>query len=88
MADPHHATDAATADAEAYKRGEMTINEQSATWALFMSLAKWGSLSVAASILFLVMWFHPSGSFFPALIAGVGLFVAGFFYLKSGSKSH
>lgn len=88
MADPHHATDAATADAEAYQRGTMTINEQSATWALFMKLAKWGSLAVAASILFLVMWFHPSGAFFPALIGGVGLFVAGFFYLKSGSKSH
>jgi hypothetical protein len=87
MADPHHATDAADADAHAYIRGEMEINEHVSTWNLVQNLFKWGSLGLATLILFLVMWFQPNGSFFPALISGVVVFVAGFFFLRSG-KGH
>ena len=86
MADPHHATDAADADAEAYQKGKMAINEQVATWALVQALFAWGSLAMAAVLLFLVIWFQPGGSFFGGLIAGVVVFVAGFFFLKSGKK--
>ena len=87
MADPHHATDAADADAHAYVRGEMQINEQVLTWKLVQNLFSWGSLSLAALLLFLVLWFMPNGSFFAGLIGGVVLFVAGFVFLRSG-KSH
>ena len=87
MADPHHATDAADADAHAYVRGEMQINEQVSTWKLVQNLFSWGSLSLAALLLFLVLWFQPNGSFFAGLIGGVVVFVAGFVFLKSG-KSH
>ena len=87
MADLHNATDAADADAHAYQRGTMAVNEQVSTWNLFMALAKWGSLAIASVILFLVMWFQPGGSFFGGLISAVVVFVAGFFFLKSG-KSH
>ena len=87
MADLHNATDAADADAHAYVRGEMEINEQVATWKLVQTLFSWGSLLIAALLLFLTIWFQPGGSFFGGLIAGVVVFVAGFFFLKSG-KSH
>ena len=87
MADPHHATDAADADAHAYVRGEMQINEQVSTWKLVQNLFSWGSLSLAALLLFLVLWFQPGGNLFAGLIGGVVLFVAGFVFLKSG-KSH
>lgn len=88
MADPHHATDAADHDAEAYQRGSMTIEEQTSTWHLVQNLLSWGSLSIAALLLFLVIWFQPGGSFIGGFLAGAVVFVAGFFFLKSGSKSH
>lgn len=86
MADPHSPTDHADHDADAYVHGTMTIEEQSATYSLFMGMAKWGSLAVAALLLFLVLWFNPAGNFFTAVIGAVVLLVAGFFALKSGKK--
>ncbi|MDB5421726.1 MAG: aa3 type cytochrome c oxidase subunit [Brevundimonas sp.] len=88
MADPHHATDAADHDAEAYQRGTMTIEEQTSTWKLVQALLSWGSLAIASLLLFLVIWFQPNGSFIGGFLAGVVVFVAGFFFLKSGSKGH
>ena len=74
MADPHtpvvtdgeanfveNATVHADADAQAYVHGSMPLNEQHATYGLFMNLTKWGSLGVAALVLFLTLWFHPGG---------------------------
>ncbi len=87
MAEPHihHTpTEAADHDAEAYIHGTMSIEEQSATWALVQNLFKWGSLAIASLLLFLVIWFQPGGSFFGGLIAGVVLAVAGFLFLKGG----
>jgi hypothetical protein len=86
MADPHHATDAADHDAEAYQHGSMTINEQAATWKLVQALFSWGSLSIAALLLALVMAFHPGGNILVGLVCGLIVFAAGFVFLKSGSK--
>ncbi|CAN5357502.1 hypothetical protein BH10PSE1_BH10PSE1_18940 [soil metagenome] len=86
MADPHHATDAADHDADAYQHGSMTIEEQVSTWKLVQALFSWGSLSIASILLFLVIWFQPGGSFIGGFLAGVVVFVAGFVFLKSGSK--
>ena len=88
MADPHHATDAADHDAEAYQHGTMSIEEQKATWKLVQALFSWGSVALAAILAFLVIWFQPGGSFVGGLIAGVVIFGAGFAFLKSGSKGH
>ena len=85
MADPHTHADH---DAEAYQHGEMAIEEQVATYALFLRLAKWGSLAVAVGVLFLVLWFQPGGSFIAGAGAAVVLSVAGFFALKSKKASH
>ncbi|PZO35816.1 MAG: aa3-type cytochrome c oxidase subunit IV [Alphaproteobacteria bacterium] len=91
MADPHHphhATDEADADANAYLRGSMEINEQTATWTLVMNLMKWGSLLISAALLMLVLWFQKDGSFITGALAGGALLVVGILFLRSGAKSH
>jgi hypothetical protein len=87
MADHHSPTEHADHDADAYVHGTMTVEEQSATYSLFMNLAKWGSLVIAALLLFLTLWFQPGGSFIAGAIGGGVLAVAGFAFLKSG-KNH
>jgi hypothetical protein len=82
MADPHHAE-----AHDDYVRGSQEISEQASTFTLFMGLAKWGSLATAVSILFLVLWFQPGGSFIGGAITAVVVLVAGFFFLRSGKKS-
>ena len=83
MADPHHASDAH----DDYVRGSQQIDEQASTFNLFINLAKWGSLLTAATLVFLVLWFQPGGSFIGGAITAVMVLVAGFFFLKSGKKS-
>ena len=88
MADHNAPSEHADHDADAYVHGTMTIEEQSATYSLFMNLAKWGSLIIASLLLFLVLWFQPGGSLFAGLIGGGVLAVAGFVFLKGGKASH
>ena len=83
MADPHHASDAH----DDYVRGSQKIDEQASTFNLFVGLAKWGSLLTAATLVFLVLWFQPGGSFIGGAITAAVVLVAGFFFLKSGKKS-
>ena len=80
MADPHAHDD--------YVRGSQEISEQTATFSLFMGMAKWGSLLIAAVLAFLTIWFMPGGSFIGGGITMVVLLVAGYFFLKSGKKAH
>lgn len=79
MADPHNASDH-------YVRGSQEIREQESTFDAFVGLTKWGSLAIAAALLFLTIWFQPGGAFVPALISAVVVLVAGFFILKSPKK--
>lgn len=96
MADPHppvvtdgeanfveNATVHADADAQAYVHGSMPLNEQHATYGLFMNLTKWGSLGVAALVLFLTLWFHPGGNLIAAVICTAVLVVAGIIALRT-----
>ena len=73
----------ASADAHAYVHGSMPVQEQAATYSLFMGMAKWGSLAVATVLLFLTIWFQPNGSFFGGLIAAVVLAGAGWWFLRA-----
>ena len=83
MADPHHA------DAhDDYVRGSQEISEQASTFSLFMGLAKWGSLLIGVSVLFLVMWFQPGGSFIAGAIAAFVLLVIGVFALRKKKAQH
>lgn len=89
MADPHNpATAAADADASAYVHGSQQINEQRETFALFLRLAKWGSLLTAAGVLFLTIWFQPGGSFVAGFGAMVVLLVVGYYALRSKKTAH
>ena len=69
-----------------YVRGSQEISEQVSTWHLFLALSKWGSLVIAAGLLFLVLWFQPGGSFFAGLISAIVLLIVGFFALRSKSS--
>jgi multisubunit Na+/H+ antiporter MnhB subunit len=84
MADPHSASDAH----DAYVHGSQHIDEQAATFQLFINLAKWGSLLVAATIAFLVLWFQPGGSFIGGAITAVVILAIGVFALRSKKKAH
>jgi hypothetical protein len=78
MADPHAHDD--------YVRGSMEISEQTSTFNLFMGMAKYGSLAIAALLTFLTIWFMPNGNFFAGFGAGVVLLVAGVWFLRSPAK--
>ncbi len=83
MADPHHAD-----SHDAYVRGSQEISEQASTFKAFIGMSKWGSLWIAALLMFLVLWFQPGGSFVAGFIAFVAMLVLGYFALKSGKTSH
>lgn len=78
----------ASHDHSDYVHGSQDIAEQVSTFNLVMALTKWGALWIAASVLFLTIWFMPNGSFFGGLIAMVVLLVAGFFALRSKKTAH
>ena len=84
MAKSHDAHDAH----DDYVHGSQEISEQVSTFAAFLGLAKWGSLVIAALLLFLTIWFQPGGAFLPAAIAAGVLLVAGYFALKSPKSGH
>jgi hypothetical protein len=69
--------------------GDMDIHEQRSTYDLFMGLTKWGSLAVAALVLFLVVSFcaGDAGGMGVGAVAALGLVVVGFFLLKSKPKA-
>ncbi len=69
-----------------YVRGSQEISEQESTFDAFVGLTKWGSLIIAATLMFLTLWFQPGGSFIGGAITAFVLLVAGFFVLKSGKK--
>lgn len=65
-----------------YIRGEMQVAEQISTYEMFVSLAKWGSLLIAAIVLFFTMWLYPRGNFWAAAISTFVLVAAGIFFLR------
>ena len=70
-----------------YSRGTMEIQEQKATFDIFIGLTKWGSLLIAALLLLLSVWFGTEAGFFTAFISAAVLFVAGWFLLKKKNAS-
>lgn len=65
-----------------YHRGEMDIAEQQATFHLVMGMTKWGSLILAASLLFVVLWFCTSAGFMGGAVSGIVLTVLGVIFLR------
>ncbi|THD58710.1 MAG: aa3-type cytochrome c oxidase subunit IV [Phenylobacterium sp.] len=75
--------------ASEYHRGDMDIHEQVATFHLVMGITKWGSLIIAASLLFLTLWFCTPTGFFGAFITGAVVLALGIFFLRSrGDAEH
>jgi hypothetical protein len=70
-----------------YHRGEQDISEQAATYRLFGTMSKWGSLAIAAGVLVLVLWFCVGLSFFAGLIPTVILVAAGIYFLREKPQS-
>jgi thiamine transporter ThiT len=70
--------------ASEYHRGEMDIHEQVATFHLIMNITKWGSLVIASSLLFLVLWFCTGAGFLAGLISGIVVFALGSLLLRGG----
>lgn len=66
-----------------YHRGDQDIHEQVETFHLVMNITKWGSLTLAALLLFLVLWFCTPAGFVTGLISGGVVAVLGFFVLRS-----
>ena len=66
-----------------YHRGEMDIQEQVSTFNLVMGLTKWGSLILAALMLFFVIWFCTDAGFVSGFISGAVLLALGIVLLRS-----
>jgi hypothetical protein len=66
-----------------YHRGEMDIQEQVSTFNLVMGMTKWGSLILAAFLLFIVIWFCTPAGFVSGFISGAVLLALGIVLLRS-----
>ena len=68
--------------ASEYHRGDMDISEQVATFNLFNGMTKWGSLSIAALMVLLVVWFCTPAGFLAGFISAAVLTVLGVLFLR------
>jgi membrane protein implicated in regulation of membrane protease activity len=66
-----------------YQRGDMDIAEQTATFHLVMGLTKWGSLAIAAGVLFFTLLFCTQTGFLGSAAFTLVLIVAGVLMLRS-----
>jgi hypothetical protein len=74
-----------------YHRGSMDIAEQTATFHLVMGMTKWGSLALAAGVLFFTLLFCTAAGFMGSTVATLVLIVAGVVFLREkpeGSEAH
>ncbi len=75
--------------ADHYVRGEMDISEHKSTYSLFGGLTKWGSLILAAVLVFLVvLTCVKDAGWIPAIISMVVVLVAGWFILREKPEAH
>ena len=70
--------------ASEYHRGEMNVSDQVATYALVMSFTKWGSLIIAASVLFLTLLFCTGTGFLGSAAVAVVVMALGILVLRGG----
>jgi hypothetical protein len=71
-----------------YHRGEMDIEEQVSTYHLIMGITKWGSLALAAFLVWAVLWFCTDTGFLGATISAIVLIVLGVLALRERKTSH
>ena len=68
-----------------YHHGDQDIHEQVETFHLVMGITKWGSLAIAATVLFLTLWFCTDAGFFSGLISAAVVVALGIVLLRSKS---
>ena len=66
-----------------YHRGEMDIAEQTSTFHLVMGMTKWGSLAIAAGVLFFTRLFCTHTGFMGSAAWTLVLIVGGVLMLRS-----
>ncbi|WP_332766120.1 aa3-type cytochrome c oxidase subunit IV [Phenylobacterium sp.] len=72
-----------------YHRGDMEIQEQVSTYHLFVMMAKWGSLALAALLIFITLWFCTDTGFIGSFITGLVVSVGGFLVMREhGAPEH
>ena len=65
-----------------YHHGSMSVSEQTTTYHAFLGLTKWGSLVLAAVLLFLTMWFCTDIGFLGGAVSGIVVAVIGVIILR------
>ena len=65
-----------------YQRGNMDIAEQTSTYHLVMGLTKWGSLFIAAGLLFFTLLFCTHTGFLGSAASAVVMIVLGVLALR------
>jgi hypothetical protein len=70
-----------------YHRGDMDISEHTSTFNGFIALSKWGSLTIAVALLFLVMMFCAHAGLFQAALAAIVVAAVGGFILRDKPDS-
>jgi len=65
-----------------YQRGNMDIAEQTATFHLVMGMTKWGSLVIAAGVLFFTLLFCTHTGFLGSAISAIVMVVLGVLVLR------
>ena len=88
-----HASVPYDVDGGEYHRGDQEISEQRSTYDVFMSLTKWGSLAVAAVVLWGTVAFAVGAGWLTALMVtvvfvGLGIFVLREKKPEGGRPSH
>jgi len=72
--------------AEPYEHGQMDTRQQELTFHSFIMLTKWGSLYIAALILFLILWFATDFGFLGGLVATIIVIVVGTIVLREHGR--
>jgi len=65
-----------------HHHGDQDIAEQVRTYAAFGALTKWGSLTAAALLVLLVLWFCTPAGFLAGFVSAAILVAAGVFFLR------
>lgn len=69
-----------------FHRGDMDIREQRSTWDFFMGLTKWGSLAVAALVLFLTLAFCTPAGVGGGIVIAIVVLLLGVWVLRKRQK--
>jgi hypothetical protein len=67
--------------------GDMNISEQTATFHTVVGLFKWGSLTLAASLVLLILWFCTPAGFLPGFVIALILVILGVAFLRDRKTS-